>query len=231
QDIRRQPGPIGELALTVLAEIDACQDAYGNGDHRGHKDNDDATYQRIGNAAARLAHRLRDVNEKMPVDLGDTGLDDKKEDGQERNHTGKSQDIDKYLKAPVLAKPEFYTIDIHTLVVGEAIDDLLADHVDHNGDEEENQAQLDERGKIHRLIGFGEFVGDDAGHGVARGKDIFRDQAGIPDDHRNGHGLAQRAAQRKQDAGKKSRLGIGQYDAADHLPASRTQAIGRLFKM
>src|SRR5271155_547541 len=76
QDVRGEAAPVGQEPFSVLAEIDARQDADGDSDDRGDQDDQDAADQRIGDPAAGLTHRLRDIDEEMPVYLGDTGLDD-----------------------------------------------------------------------------------------------------------------------------------------------------------
>src|SRR5208282_1382190 len=47
--------------------------------------------------------------------------------------------------------------------------------VDHNGDKEQRQANLDQRGKIEIAGRFREFIGEHAGHGISRSKQRFGD--------------------------------------------------------
>src|SRR6266481_5596035 len=67
--------------------------------------------------------------------------------------------------------------------------------VDDDGDEEEREADLDERAEIDVAGGFGELSCNDAGEGVGGSEEGFADVGMIADDHGDGHGFAERAAE------------------------------------
>src|SRR5208282_4025437 len=71
--------------------------------------------------------------------------------------------------------------------------------VDHNGDEEQCQANLDQCRKIQIAGRFGEFVGEYAGHGVSGSKQRFGNFRTVADHHGDRHGFAERAAQTQND--------------------------------
>src|ERR1019366_7122066 len=65
--------------------------------------------------------------------------------------------------------------------------------------DKQRQPDLHQRAQIQIAGGLGEFVGNDAGHGVARREQRLGDLGTIADHHGNGHGLAQRAPQSEYD--------------------------------
>src|ERR1035441_702187 len=67
--------------------------------------------------------------------------------------------------------------------------------VDHNGDKEQRQANLDQCRKIEIAGRFGEFVGEYAGHGVSGSKQRLGNFRTVADHHGDRHGFAKRAAQ------------------------------------
>src|SRR5215468_4919696 len=87
------------------------------------------------------------------------------------------------------------------LLIGETVYDLFTDDIDDHRYEEQGESQLDESGEIYPFIRLGELVGDDAGHGIAGREKVFGKDARVPDDHGDGHGLPQRSAQGKKNAG------------------------------
>src|ERR1700687_4071836 len=95
--------------------------------------------------------------------------------------------------------------------------------VDHNGDKEQRQAYLDQRGKIQIAGRFGEFVGEYAGHGVSGSKQRLGNFRTVADHHGYRHGFAERKAQAQNDGAHDSRPRIAQHTHADHFPARRTQ--------
>src|SRR5882757_2981209 len=127
----------------------------------------------------------------MPVDLRDACFNNEKKYGYQGDDAGKSEDNGQYLKTIAFTDPVFYTSDIHTLIICEAINNSLSYYINYNSDQEEHQSQLNERGKVYSLVCFCKFVGDNAGHGITRRKYTFRDDTRITDHHGNGHCLSQ----------------------------------------
>ena len=100
--------------------------------------------------------------------------------------------------------------------------------VEDEGEQEQHQAEFDQRLEIEVAGGFGEFVGDDGGDGVARRKQRGTDGGRVADDHGDRHGFAQSARQRQEngahDAGPRKR----NNDLPGGFPASGAQAPERL---
>ena len=86
--------------------------------------------------------------------------------------------------------------------------------VEDEGEEEEDEAELDQRLEIKVAGGFGEFVGDDGGDGVAGRKERGADGGRVADDHGDGHGFAESAREREEDGAHDA--GAGEGD--DHFP-------------
>src|ERR1039458_6266729 len=83
--------------------------------------------------------------------------------------------------------------------------------VDHNGDEEQCQANLDQCRKIQIAGRFGEFVGEYAGHGVSGSEQRFGNFRTVADHHGYRHGFAEGAAQTQNDGAYDSSPCIAQH--------------------
>src|SRR6185312_4048850 len=114
EDVGRKTYPVGQLAFSVLAEIDAGHDADGYSDDGGHQYDDDAADDGIGDPAAAFAHRFGNIDQEMPVDLRDTGADDIEQDGQQRNDDRKGEQVGEELEAIAFAKPVFDAFRLHS---------------------------------------------------------------------------------------------------------------------
>ena len=83
-----------------------------------------------------------------------------------------------------------------TLVARQAPDEQARERVDHQRDDEQHQPDLDERVQVELVGRLRELVGDDRGHRVLRREERDRQLRRVADDHRHGHRLAQRPAER-----------------------------------
>ena len=82
---------------------------------------------------------------------------------------------------------------------GECFQKQLGEDVDQHGHAEQHEADFKQRAQIQIAGGLVEFVGDDAGQRVAGREQRFDDLRRVADDHRDGHGFAERAAQSEND--------------------------------
>ena len=103
-------------------------------------------------------------------------------------------------------------------------DQQLGNCVDDDGDDEEGEADLDQGAAVQVAGGFGKLVGDDGGHGGAVGEQRSVDLGGVADDHGDGHGFAQSAAQAENDGADNADARIAQNADANHLPARGAQS-------
>src|SRR5215831_14313256 len=78
--------------------------------------------------------------------------------------------------------------------------------VDHDGEGEQYQSELDERLQIQLAGSFRKFISDHCGDGIARSQKRRLNSWRIADDHRNGHRLAERPRQREEDGSEDARL-------------------------
>src|SRR6266850_897049 len=81
----------------------------------------------------------------------------------------------------------------HRVATSDAPDQSLREDVDDDRDQKKRQADLNQRTQIKIVSSLTEFIGDDAGHGVAGSKERLRDLRTITDEHGDSHGLAKRA--------------------------------------
>ena len=75
-------------------------------------------------------------------------------------------------------------------------------------------------------LAFREFQRDDRGDRVARAEQRRRDPVGVADHEGHRHGLAERAAEAEHDPAHDRRAGVGDDDAAHHLPGGAADAVG-----
>src|SRR5271165_824429 len=66
---------------------------------------------------------------------------------------------------------------------GDAPNQQTGQRIDDQGHEEERKSDFDQRTQVEVASSFAEFVGDDAGHGIAGGEERFGDFRPIADDH------------------------------------------------
>src|ERR1700756_3926069 len=71
--------------------------------------------------------------------------------------------------------------------------------IHHDGDQEECESDLDQSAQVHIAGGFAELVGEDTGHGVARGQEGLHYLRAVANHHGDRHGLAEGAAQAEDD--------------------------------
>ncbi len=82
--------------------------------------------------------------------------------------------------------------------------------------------------QVEFVRGFGELIGDNAGHAVARSQQRARNFRPVADDHGDRHGFAQGAAQAENDCSDDADARVAQHAHADHLPARSSQGQHRL---
>src|SRR6266704_4261693 len=95
------------------------------------------------------------------------------------------------------------------------------------GNEEQDQTEYDQRGRVERRLGLGEFVGQRRGDAVAwlEQRDASED-VDVADQEGHGHGLAQRPSEPEHDAADDADLSVGKDHAPDDLPGRRAEGIG-----
>src|SRR6266700_638696 len=97
-------------------------------------------------------------------------------------------------------------------------DHQTGDGVDDDGDEEERESDLDERAEVYVAGGLGELSRDDTRESVGGGEEGFADVRVIADDHGDGHGFAERAAETKHNGTDDADARVAQDADTDHLP-------------
>ncbi len=108
----------------------------------------------------------------------------------------------------------------------------LGERQDDERDHEQHEREIEQRGPVHALAGFGEFVGEHRGDAVGRReqRDLV-ELALVADDEGDGHRLAERADPLAQHhAAHDAGLGERQHDLVDDLPGRRAQAVGGLLQ-
>src|SRR5688572_30384755 len=79
-------------------------------------------------------------------------------------------------------------------LAGELAEHQAGDRQHDEGDEEQHEAECDQRGAVHLRIGFGEFVGDGRGDGVARHEQRRGELMRVAEHEGHCHRFAERAA-------------------------------------
>lgn len=102
----------------------------------------------------------------------------------------------------------------------------LGDRQDGEGDEEQDQTQRYQRRYVQLAHGLVELVGDRRRDRRPRSHQRLAYPVGVADDERDGHGLAQRAAEAEHDAADDADAGIGQHHLPDDFPGRGAQPIG-----
>src|SRR5215213_2101230 len=113
------------------------------------------------------------------------------------------------------------------LASGHAPDQQPRRRVDDEGDDEEDQAELDERVAVNLRSRFGELVGYGRGDGERRVEERGRYLGPVSDDHRDGHRLAHRATEAQDDRAGDARPRVLEHDARS-LPPGRSEREARL---
>src|SRR5204863_160017 len=85
--------------------------------------------------------------------------------------------------------------------LGSCHDQQARKAVEDEGKNEEHQAKLDQGFGMEIAGGFGEFIGDDGGNGIARRKERCADDRGIADNRGDGHSFAESPSRGQENGG------------------------------
>ena len=93
-------------------------------------------------------------------------------------------------------------------------------------DDEQHEADLDQCAQVQVPARLRELVGDDGGHRVLRGEQRpGQDPRVVADDHRDGHGFAERATEAEHDRADDADRAV-EEGGPDGLPPGRAQRVG-----
>ena len=141
----------------------------GNPHRAGERDHDQAADDRVGHAAAGLAHRLRQMGEEVEVDRrgapGTTRKPKIRTSGKiTTSADSEGQPAHRRVRQTPAAAAHSVPSDGRS---AHAPHEQAGQPVDHDRDDEQQQADLDQGRDVEVRRRLGELVGDDAGHGVA----------------------------------------------------------------
>src|SRR5579862_1161267 len=238
EDIAEEAQPPVDAGGTVLGEIDAAQDPDWHADSGCQREQGERAGDGVGHASAGFHRRLGEFGEEIPVhgtgalvhemEKDDAERRDDEDGAEERPHG--DQEAERLAQGMVVGGLEGHLLldGASEALAAEAHEQQLGDEVHDDREGEENQADLEKGLQISVRGRFGELVGDDAGEGIAGLEKRSGDDRAVAYDHRDGHRLAQGAAQTEDDGAKESPLGIAENGYAGHLPAGGAERIGGL---
>ena len=103
-------------------------------------------------------------------------------------------------------------------VIADLPDQQAGDQVENEGHDEQHQGDFDQGAGVKGCDRFGEFIGDDAGHGIPRSQEGGRTLDTIADDHCDCHRFAQRAPQSQNYSPQDTGTAVRQQDLPNGFP-------------
>ena len=110
----------------------------------------------------------------------------------------------------------------------EALQEELRQEIHEDGDQEEDEADLEEGLEVQVGGGLREFVGDDAGKRVAGAKSEAEISGGLPMTIVTAIVSPRARPRPRMMAPKMPRFGVAEHGDAGHLPAGGPEGVGRL---
>ena len=144
-------------------------------------------------------------------------------DGDERADAGHREHEAAYKFAP--AKASVHAgISGSAAALGSGDDQDASEAVEDEGEEKEDEAELDQRLEIQIAGGFGEFVGDNRGDGIAGREERGADGGRVADDHGDGHGFAEGARESEKNRAHDAGASEGDDDFPGGFPSRGTES-------
>ncbi len=247
QDVVDEPRGAAEPALLpVFGEVDAGEDADRRAEQRRQRHHRERAEDGVGEAAdlgLRRRRHLGEQRERQAADAEANGLDqdpDQPEDAEAHRRQGERQGNDIDALAPArgcvrrAASSGERGLGAHAtrpFALLQLLQQHLRDRQDDEGDQEQHQAEVDQRGLVQARRGLAELVGQRRGDAVGGLEQRERiELVEVADDERHRHRLADGAAEAEHDAADDAGLGVRQHDLPDDLPGGRTERVGRLLQ-